>query len=769
MTTAGPVRSTALTTTKAGLALAALLAMLFGLHAGAALAACTNEAFRTGSGAFLPDCRAYEQASPVDKNGAGVAGVRGFLRTAPKGSAITFFNSAGNGFPSENGGNQTYGTYQASKKGESWLTQRLMAPDSLGTSPSSSWLGSTPDLRYSLVEVESPAFPSPEFGRGLYLFENATAEITEIVPREANQVEKPYAFDGASTDGTRFFFETKARLTPDAVGSVDHLYMWSRSTGEVSLVGLLPATEGGEEPEGGSFGGAYEWFEEPETESGGALQGLGVEALHAISSTGDQIYFTAGETGQLYLRRGLTGSSPETVHVSAPAPGAPAEPRRPAAFQEATPSGTFAFFLSSQKLTEDATTGPANEGKDLYRWNAESGQLVDIAPDTTDAAGAHVRGVVGVAADGRSGYFVAEGGFGLAGAVPNEQNLYRFAEAEDKFTITFIATLAPRGGIGPDIDQRNYSPKLYAGRPTQGDKDDERMKDARVLSDGSEMLFSSIEPLTGYENIAGKNSRGISLCGAAGSEGRCGEIFLYSASAESVICISCNPSGEAPLGVAQLNSARFNAALVPNDFPNVYLPRNLSANGDHIFFESPDPLVSRDTNAAGGCPRANEENQPGTTGDCVDVYEWEAAGAPGGSCKTVEVNGGCLYLLSTGQSSSGSYFLDASEDGSEAFISTTTRLVPSDRDSLYDAYDVSSGGGLAPQFLVGAPACEGEACLGPANPAPAAASASSSQVEGPGNIKPKKKHHKQKHKKKHVKKRARHHGRSGNTSGKGGN
>lgn len=739
---------------------------------------CSNQAFRTGFGAFLPDCRAYEQASPVDKNGVGVGGIHGFTRSAPLGGAITFFDSQGNGFPSETGGNQTYGTYQASRKADAWPLQRLMAPASLGTSNSSSWLGSTPDLRYSLVEVENPDTSSPEFGRGLYLLENQTGAITQVVAREKDQTRTPYAFDGASTDGARIFFETTAALTSDAVGTVDHLYMWSRATGEVSLVGVLPASEGGEEPEGGSFGGAYEWFEYPETETGGALQGLGVEALHAISPTGDQIYFTAGETGQLYLRRGLTGSSPETVRVSAPAPGAPIESPLPAAFQEATPGGSYVFFLSSQKLTGDATTGPADEGKDLYRWDAESEHLVDIAPDTIDPEGADVRGLVGVAEDGRSGYFVAAGDL-ATGATAGRDNLYRFVEADGQFDITFIATLAPhsrfRGEI--NIDERNYSPRAYDRRPSEGSAE-ERMKDSRMLADGSELLFSSAEPLTGYENIAGKSSRGIDICSQ--TEARCGELFLYSASTGNVICISCSPSGEPPLGPAQLNSELFNVSLYPNDFPNVYLPRNLSADGEHIFFESPDPLVPRDTNAAAGCTSSNEEDAPGTGLDCLDVYEWEAVGAPGGSCKTVEADGGCLYLLSTGQSPSSSYFLDASQSGSEVFIATTSRLVPSDRDSVYDVYDVTSDGGLASQFQVPGPPCEGEACLGQAASPPAAGNAASSLFEGPGNPTAKKhhrkRHHKKRHhhhKKRHHKKKAGsrpgHHGRSGDAGSKGGN
>jgi hypothetical protein len=739
-------------------------------QAGAAVAACPNEAFRTGPGAFLPDCRAYEQASPVDKNGAGVGGLRGYLRAAPEGAAITFFNSAGTGFPSETGGNQTFGTYLASKSAESWSLRRLMAPEIYGTSNSSSWLGSTPDLQYSLVEVENPAYESPEFGRGLYLIDNSTGGVTTVVPNSANRLRTPYAFDGASKDGSRIFFETLANLTAGSHEFVDNLYVWDRATGKVTLAGVLPASEGGEEPAAGTFGGAYEWFEEHEqTFSGGALQGLAVEAAHAISPNGDQIYFTAGETGQLYLSRGLTGPTPASVRVSQPETGAPVEPPLPAAFQEATPDGSQAFFISSQKLTADATTGPANEGKDLYRWNAASGKLVDIAPDTVDPAGAQVRGLVGIAEDGRSGYFVAEGAL-ATGATFGSQNLYRFVEAGSSFEIAFVATLAPNEGE-ITTDQRNYSPKLYAGPASGGDRNDDRSKVSRTLPDGSDLLFSSIEPLTGYENVSGENTRETRICNQ-GSEHRCAELFLYSATTGVVTCISCDPNGDPPLGSALLSSEYFNTALAPNDFPNVSLPRNLSSDGSRVFFQSPDPLVSRDTNAASGCTSANEVNAPETSRDCLDVYEWEAPGAAGGSCQAAEVNEGCLYLLSTGQSTSASYFLDASRDGSNAFIGTTSKLVPSDRDSVFDAYDVKVEGGVASQFQLGPIPCEPEGCLGPAAPPPAAENPASSQLEGPGNIKQhkKKQHKKKQHKKKQHKAKSRpgNHGRPGNIIGKGG-
>jgi hypothetical protein len=740
-----------------GLALAAFVPFLLIAPSGfAADAPCPNEAFRVGPGADLPNCRAYELATPVDKNGGEVEGFSGQFRAALDGSGITFFTQGGTTIPSPTGATATYPTYLARKSGEAWFTQRLLAPLSYGESAYSDWLGTTPDLRYSIVQAERLGYPESTFGRGLFSIDTVTNEIETIVPWNKNIEEFAYAFDGTSEDGLRIFFETKAGVTPESHEYSDNLYMWDKATQEVSLVGILPADEGGEEPFAGAFGGAYEWYASDNLLKGGALGGLAVEAANAISPSGDQIYFTAGESGQLYLRRGLTGSSPSTVRVSAPEVGV-TDPNgsKPAAFQEATESGSRAFFLSSEKLTANANTGPADEGRDLYRWDA-SGELVDVAPDPSATAGAEVQGLVGISSDGSSGYFVAKGAL-ASGATAGSPNLYRFVEGTGGFALSFIATLHTASGE-VNVDRRNWSPRIYNPQFGGVVSAQKVWKTSRTSSDGGVLVFTSTAPITGYDNVNAAPTVGCTLATEP-----CAEIYRYSASDGQLTCVSCQPQGALPLGSAQLQSYDINSFLGPNTEPNVQIPRNLSPDGNRLFFETPDPLVAADTNGNEGCPYFNSspsESEP----ECQDVYEWEAPGT--GSCAVEEVNGGCLRLLSTGKGGSGFHFLDASQDGSDVFIATKQQLVPVDRDAVTDIYDVSVNGGIASQYAIPQPPCEGEACLGALPPPPTPGSSGSASFQGPGNAKPK--HKKQRHKKskkKHQRHAKKHSGKKKNRSG----
>ena len=712
---------------------------------------CPNQSFREFAGATLPDCRAYEQASPADKDGLNVEGFTDILAAASDGSRVSFYSQGGSGIPAQGGAHQEFTTLVSSRVGESWSTQRLLPPEQLGTQAGT--LGSSQDLRYSLVETQR--FADEVSQNGLYVIDAADGSLTQILPLEIGPEGSrafQYAYDGVSADGSWVFFETQEQLTPNAAGEEhDNLYMWNRASGGITLVSVLPG--GAEEaPPAGAFGGAYAWFGGDQTYLGGSLAGYYVESLHAITANGDQAFFTAGETGQLYLRRGLTGSSPSTIHVSAPEAGVsdPSGPL-PAAFQEATPDGSRAFFLSSEKLTADATSAELSEGKDLYRYDAETGTLVDVTPDSGDTNGARVQGLLGAAADGSSGYFVAQGVL-APGGTSGQNNIYRFSEQGGSFALTFVARLA-KNEANEGRDARNWSPRSNVGTLSENTS----AKTSRVTPDGQTLVFSSQRSQTGYTNKYCWTGR-FPGCGSFQ------EVYRYSAGSESLTCISCNPTGEVPLGDAQLSTEVLNAHLVPRVYIESRLTRNVTPDGSRVFFQSPDPLVPGDTNADAGCTYRNENGR--TSPDCLDVYEWEAVDAPGGSCHEAEVNGGCLYLLSTGKSRDASYFIDASTDGTSAFIGTTSQLVPADKDALYDAYNVRTDGGLASQHVTPPTPCSsGEACHGSSSREPDVSSPGSSSFQGPGNPKSgktkakkcKKKAHgncAKKHKKKHPKKSA---------------
>src|SRR6476659_1530125 len=97
--------------------------------------ACPNDLFRSGAGAILPDCRAYEMVSPVDKDGAELQSnvTSLFDPTARNQSALS-----GDGLaytaeqPFGNAVSQPYTSqYIASRGGEGWSTHAISPPRGL--------------------------------------------------------------------------------------------------------------------------------------------------------------------------------------------------------------------------------------------------------------------------------------------------------------------------------------------------------------------------------------------------------------------------------------------------------------------------------------------------------------------------------------------------------------------------------------------------------------------------------------------------------------
>jgi hypothetical protein len=366
---------------------------------------------------------------------------------------------------------------------------------------------------------------------------------------------------------------------------------------------------------------------------------------------------------------------------------------------------------------------PPNPGNDLYQYDGAAKTLSDLAPDSTDPAGIDVRGVLGASEDASYVYFAANGvpdgvvgspnargevaqegdckgtvGHGASGSC----NLY-LAHAG---TVRFIAQLDAGNGES-ETDAANW-----AATPSEVFPNSVFQKTSRVTPDGQTLLFRSQRRLTGYEN------EGTS------------ELYLYRAAGGEITCVSCNPTGEAPAPKGQPKLGSITTSAVIPSPPASTLSHNLSADGDRVFFESTDALVSTDTNGEAGCPRsgANLQQFPA----CTDVYEWEAQGS--GSCDVAHAvaQGGCIYLISTGKGTEPALIADASEDGSEVFFFSRARLVGQDEDNLMDLYGARVDGGLASQNQpTPPPHCEAEGCKAAVTPPPASESAGSEHFSAP--------------------------------------
>ncbi|HWA52996.1 MAG TPA: hypothetical protein VG816_02375 [Solirubrobacterales bacterium] len=659
-----------------------------------------------------PDGRVYEQATPVDKNGGdargGAAGLQ--LQAAPDGSAVTYLINSG---VSVEGGGQHFPLYSAMRTGGAWTSHSFLPSSTYGNR--TNMLGWSEDARRDYVIASGLGEPTTLYEQNL-----ESGAMTPIAGGLASA--EHTAFAGESAGGTVALLESQEVLATGATAGWNNLYLWNRSTHKLSLVDVGP---GGTPPVHGAFAGAYYWQGlPPESKRGGPATGL-TQQQHVLSTDGSTAFFTSYNVAQLYARKGLDTAHPETVQVSATQKTngsgvAGKDPHGPqkAAFMDATPDGHYVFFTSPEELTNNATTGTKDEGNDLYRYDTQSGELIDIAPDGTDPHGAEVQGVLGASADGSYVYFAANGvldeGATAGDCTPFDGtcNIYLWHEG----AIEFVASKNELGDLN-----RDWSPGS---------------KSSRVSASGT-LLFAG-SSLTSYD-----------------SEGK-EELYRFEPGT-GLGCVSCNPIGATPVGSAHMQDSSPGFTSTAGRAP--VQSRNVSANGRRVFFETPDQLVASDVNGQDGCPLAKGARTPNLS--CQDVYEWEAKGE--GSCESEAQNGGCIYLISTGESDEPSYFVGASESGDDAFFFTRQQLVRQDTDQLQDVYDARIGGGIASQNEAPPPKCEGEACKGAAPAVSGAQSAGSAGFSGPSNPKPahakrKKRHtkhnkkHSQKGKKKHASK-----------------
>lgn len=687
---------------------------------------CPNQAFRTGASANLPGCRAYEMVSPVDKNGGdiGTALYTSLGLASADGGRVTFASLRAFADPEAA---PLQNQFLATRTAGGWATRSISPPRKLpglyGPGGATQFKFFSEDLcqAWFVQETDLALVPdAPAEVPNLYSRANCAAEpgyelLSPVTPTGGFQGEQEsnYYVDlmGLSADGSHAVYRADAPLTANACKTerIFQTYIVSPDA-PMRLVSSLPGNKANCTHSGVG------------TPTHPTYDARLSQVYHAVSDDGETVYWSAGINADPVVLGGSgTVQSPELyVRVNATQPQSPlssgqcTDPTRACTYPVS--GATSSAFIAARPSGDAAVY---RVGPKLYAYDLTDKESTVIAEGVTS--------VVGTSEDLSRVYFFSN--LPLSGEQENSSgdkaqagkaNLYLYEEGEG---MTFIGILTPKeaSGIG-------FGGELNPVPSSPGDTRPNR-RTSRVTPDGLHLAFTSIEPLTGYDNTVLRSGQPAT------------EIFVYDAApgggAGVLACVSCNPSGARPqadkVGDDNDESLNWAAGRLPG-WPDQFHPsRLLSADGNRLFFDSFDALVTSDSNGSG------------------DVYEWRRA-ADAGACEAVgaqtyvESAGGCLSLISSGRSAEDSEVIDASESGSDVFFATGAGLLSQDP-GLVDVYDARVNGGFPLPAMPPAP-CEGEACQGPiaipTDPTPA-----SSTFHGAGNVKEKvakkKKHRKKRH------------------------
>jgi hypothetical protein len=664
---------------------------------------CPNAIFRVSLSASLPNCRAYEMVSPVDKNGGdikvlvqGASFPARLDQSSDNGNAFTYSSVAAFSEPQSAPWSSQY---LARRGAAGWVNQPINSPResvSIENNPSLNL-----DVPYHLFSADlsegwmyqgaNPPLDAcaPEGLINLYRRDNLTGAYEALVASTPPSLstEEGYRLElqGVSTDGSHSVFRANAKLTSDAASGGYQLYEHVRGEGcgTLRLVSQLPNGKASTQPatlhaSAGSPLGPGEYREST--------------VARAVSRDGTRVVFRLAVSptaaGPLYIR--INADQEQSV-VSA---GKCTEASKGCTLQIAP--GDARFWSASADGSRVIYSVGSNEFFEYDLQKALAGN-----PASTLIAASAV-GIAAASEDTSRIYLVSTeqlGGLGVGG----EPNLFSYEPGKSGAArYGLVATL----GEGDLHAFRSLGFSIAHLPPIPNG--------VRVTPDGAHLAFVSTANLTGYDNTDAAD--GLPDL----------ELYLYDLDTGKLACVSCNPSGSQPegrkfdeLGITR----RVSAQMAPGESQS-FAPRALSEDGNRLFFESFEPLLPGDVNKA------------------EDVYEWERASSQAG-CEEIGAElyvpnaGGCLSLISSGKDESDSELADASPDGADVFIRTGANLLPQDHGQV-DVYDAREGGGFP--IHVDLEPCSGEICQGPA-PAPPLDPTPATRGPSTGNVTPGKPKH----------------------------
>jgi hypothetical protein len=687
---------------------------------------CPAESIREAQGATsLPDCRAYEQASPSDKRPVGqvslfASGLQSNFQAATDGNSV--FYPLLSGLSDATAGGEV--RYIATRDASGWGSNQVTAPALVPPNPSalagrestSRYLYNSPDLSCGFLESFEPlternAAMEEDLELGVFNLYRRNEDgsytlVTTPVPLNASEYHA-IIIDGAAADCSGVLFHTGYRLLASAPASGEGLYEWVN--GSLRLAGILPSGNVALPGPGGT-GCCL---------TNAAVAGGQRTAFNSMSADGSRSVFTAisqagGDNGQeaVFVRKNGTATIDVSQSKTAINNSSGSQ------YQLSTPDGRHIYFTarygialsgSSSGLTacSDTISGAATDGEgcDLYDYEVENKEtnlpkLTDLSADANpaDAKGASVVGLVDASDDGAYVYFAARGQLVPGQGRTEAENL----AGEKSFNLYLnhngqLSFVAPIGSFDAGAGSNSINSDTAGRFETWA---------ADATPNGKTLMFVSSENVTGYTS-GGKR-----------------EVYRYSAPADMTVCASCRPDGlestgqpsgsatAAPVSTKKLVNGGLEAVFY-------YRPRSISDDGSRIFFTMPDVLSE------------------GAKAGVGNIYEWE---------------NGKVYLLAAGDSKGTTRYIDSSASGADAFFLSKEKMALQDFDSTVDIYDARVNGGyeFKPPPVPCAPLTDGCQPSPMPQPGPDGAPVSEgfSGPENPSVTKPKK-HHRHKTKRHH--------------------
>jgi hypothetical protein len=705
----------------------------------------------------MPDHRGYELVSPGAGNDGNVLnGATPFLVNASKHGNAVDWEALGTCCGAESG---SVNVYQASRLSTGWATHAISPtpPEPItGIENLQEAVFTSDDLTRTIFTTpasyaEGNRRPHGAGASDLYLREPG-GELEWLSQGPLGTGTGPHGshFAGATPTASIVAFESAEALTAGSQGLAEqpwsqYLYVRNIAQQATSLVNVN--NEGALiSPYGATLGDAG-----PPAE-GLFFFGYRGSTINSLSESGATAFFEsppsgvelpAGAEPHLYLRN---LSSQTTTAMDDPNSSGSAR------YEGASADGTLVFFTSDEGLSG------ASNANELYEFNTTGHPIGGVPANapTPLASGGGVVGVISVSNDGSHVFFVASDVLSshpnAAGKTPGAGQPNLYVRDTRNGETTFVATLAP-----PDVTTCN--PTCGASVPTGLVGSADVSRPAYSGPDGTVFVFTSSGDLTGesqtpttmlsssvaagehklqvgstegflvghtiaidsgaqeeletVESVDGPTELTVSEYGpalvngltnehpaGAGVSGVNAEVYRYSATDDSLTCLSCTQPG-----VLETSGASLGEVAGGSYAPSGHVAQ-MSEDGTRIFFQSPDPLLP-------GMPGAvtNKTFPP------TNLYEWDA---------------GRVYLISEAVNG-GSTFDGTTPSGDDAFFSTRAPLTPEAVPGYQHIFDARVDGGFTRESSVKSP-CAQEPCRNlavPPSSSPVPASESSSGAEPP--------------------------------------